>query len=691
MSANSTITITDLDFNSIKNSLKTFLRSQSKFQDFDFEGSGMNVLMDILALNTHYNAYYLNMVGNEMFLDTSKIRQSTVSHAKLINYIPESSHGAETKVNIVVTPSAVEDQVTNIITLEKYSRFIGSDIDGVNYPFVTVNSNTATKVGNSFTFSNVVIKQGDVVTRQFLMSSSNTKRRFELPSANIDTKTLVVSVQESTSNTLTTIYTEAEDLTEITANSAVYFVEENEKGNYTIYFGDDVIGKKPKDGNIINVTYLDTLGSIGNKINAFSIVTSVGGLYNDNVSVRSWGATYSGTDKETIDQIKYRAPYYYSAQNRAVTEYDYETLITKDYPNIDSVAVWGGETNDPPIYGKVLISLKTKENYVLTNLEKERIKEDLIRNRNVLTVVPEIIDPIYTYVLVRGRVYYDSNSTSLNSGDILNYVRAAVGDYRTDNLNKFNSTFRKSTLQQYIENSEQSITGSDIRTFLQKRVELTLNQTKNYTFDFDVPIKKGDIRIALSSYPAVTVVDKNFVPRNVFFEEVPSINSGIAGFNIISGGINYSSPPTLTIVGDGVGAKAIARVAGGRIVSVEMTNKGTGYSRVAVILSGEVGSGARIEPILETRVGNLRTYYIKENGEKAISNDNAGTINYDTGRIVLTSLTPTSLVTNSYYDTNILTLSAPVDNEIITSSQNRIIDIDETDPIAIQIDVYSNE
>lgn len=691
MSANTTITVTDLDFNSIKNSLKTFLRSQSKFQDFDFEGSGMSVLLDVLALNTHYNAYLLNMVGNEMFLDTSKLRQSTVSHAKMINYVPESSHGAETRINLVVTPSNVEDQVTNILTLDKYFRFIGSDIDGINYPFVAINSNTVSKVGNSFTFANVVIKQGDVITRQFLMSPSNTKRRFELPSANIDTDTLVVTVQESSSNTLTSVYSQAQDLTEITANSNVFFIEENEKGNYTVYFGDDVIGRKPKNGNIINITYLDTVGSIGNKINNFSIISSVGGLYNDNVAISSWGSTYSGTDKESIEQIKYRAPYYYSAQNRAVTEYDYETLLLKDYPNIDSIAVWGGENNDPPVYGKVFLSLKTKENYFLTNIEKESIKEDLIRNRNVLTVIPEIVDPSYTYVLVKGRVYYDPNLTSLSQGAIQTFVRAAVIDYRNDNLNTFNATFQKSKLQQYVEDSEQSITGSDIKTFLQKRTELTLNQTKNYTFEFDVPIKKGDIRIALSSYPAVTVIDKNFVPRNVFFEEVPSINSGIAGFRIFSGGINYSVPPTITISGDGIGASAIARVAGGRVVSVEMTNKGTGYSRVAVNVTSEVGSGIRIEPILETRVGNLRTYYIKENGEKVIVNDNAGTIDYDMGKVVLTSLTPTALVSNQYYDTNVLAISVPVENEIVTTSQNRIIDIDENDPLSIQIDVYSNQ
>jgi hypothetical protein len=690
MSANASIVITDLDFDGIKNNLKTFLRSQSRFQDFDFEGSGMNVLLDILALNTHYNAYYLNMIGNEMFLDTSKIRQSTISHAKLINYVPESRHGAEARINLIVTPSVSEDQGLAVLTLDRYTRFIGSDIDGINYSFVAVNSNTVDKLGSTFTFANVIIRQGEVVTRQFIMTPDNTKRRFDIISSNVDTDTILVSVQESASNTLTTVYNQAQDLTEITQNSAVYFVEENSDGNYTIYFGDDIIGKKPKNSSIVNITYLDTVGESANKINVFTVAANVGS-FSDNISIRSWGSSYSGSEKETIEQIKYRAPYFYTAQNRAVTEYDYETLIVKDYPNIDSVAVWGGEKNDPPVYGKIFLSLKTKENYFLTNLEKDRIKEDLIRNRNVLTVIPEIVDPSYTFVLIRGSVYYNPSLTSASAGTIKTFVRAAISDYRDDNLNKFTSTFQKSKLQNYIEQSEPSITGSDVKIYLQKRQEVTLNQVKNYTFSFDVPIKKGDINQAVSSYPAVSVLDKSYVQRSVFFEEVPSIDSGIAGFKIVNGGINYTSSPTVTITGDGSGAIAIARIAGGRIQSIDIVNKGSNYTRASVTLTGEVGSGAQIQPILENRVGKLRTYYIKTNGEKEFVNIDAGTIDYDNGQIIITSLNPLGLVTNEYYDTNILTISVPVESQIISTVQDRIVDIDENDPLAIQIEAFSEQ
>lgn len=691
MASNTSLVITDLDFDSIKNNLKDFLKSQTQFQDYDFEGSGMSVLLDILALNTHYNAYYLNMIGNEMFLDTSKIRQSTISHAKLINYVPESSHGAEAKININVTPSISEDQNTNILTLDKYTRFVGSAIDGINYPFVALNSNTVSKTGNSFLFSNVVIKQGEVVTRQFIMGPSNNKRRFDIPSANVDTNTLIITVQESSSNTQTTSYIQAQDLTEITANSTVYFIEENEKSEYSIYFGDNVIGKRPKDGNIINITYIDTLGPIGNKIGRFSLADIIGGLYNDNVSITATGSSYSGSEKETIDQVKYRAPYFYTTQNRAVTINDYETLITKDYTNIDSVAVWGGEDNNPPVYGKVYLSLKTKENYFLTNLEKENIKNSLIENRNVLTVIPEIVDPSYVYVLTRGSVYYDSTVTSLDSGQIKSYVTAAIEDYADDNLDKFRGTFQKAKLQQYIEDSQDSITGSDIKTYLQKRFDVTLNQTKNYTVDFGVPIKKGDFANYLSTYPAVTVLDKNNVQRAVFFEEIPSINSGINKIEIVDGGINYSSAPTVTITGDGTGATAIARVAGGRIYEIVITNRGNNYSRAFVTLASNEGSGAQIRPILESRTGTLRSYYINSSGEKVIVSNEAGTVDYDRGIVVLLSLYPVAVTTNEFYDTNILTVSIPTEKEIISTIRNNIITVDINDPLAIQLEVIAQK
>lgn len=684
--ANTALRVTELDFLSIKENIKTYLRNQTEFQDFDFEGSGMSVLLDILAYNTHYMGYYVNMVGNEMFLDTAQIRQSVISHAKMINYFPTSKRASETRVNILVTPSVNEDQDQTILTMNKYTRFLGRDIDGINYQFVLNDTYSTSKSNGAFSFANVALKQGEVVTRQFVMDSNNVKRRFDIPSANIDTETISVITQESDIDITSTTYVPYDNILDISANTPAYFIEENENNNYSIYFGDNVIGKRPRDGNIITITYLDVMGSLTNKINNFSIVQAAGGLYNDNIAITSLAPSYSGAEKETIEDIRYRAPYSYSTQNRAVTISDYETLILKDYKNIDAVKTWGGEDNDPPVYGKVFLSLKTKENYFLTNLEKESIKDSLIRNRNVLTVIPEIVDPDYSYIIIRGDVYYDASLTSLSTEQIRQFARASIIDYKNNELTGFNSVFRKENLQDYIRQSEKSITSSDIKISLQKRIELSVGEVKKYAINSNFPIKKGDYTHEITSFPEIKVYDSSNIQRNVKFEEVPAAFTGIESIEIVNPGINYTSTPTISIVGDGTGATATARVSGGRIVEITVTNKGINYTRATVSISG-VGSEASAITKLQSKFGELRSFYLKSNGEKVIVNAKAGTINYEDGIIELNPLLTNGAVLNDFYDTNILTFELPIEKEIIFPLRNRIVDIDENDARAIQLTV----
>lgn len=688
--ANTALTVTDLDFFKIRDNIKNFLRSQSTFNDYDFEGSGLSVLLDILAYNTYYNSVYLNLAANESFLDTSQIRNNILSHAKNINYVPSSAHGAFAKVNIVVTPSTSEDQNTNLITLEKYTKLIGQDKDGINYTFVAINSNTAYKSSGSFNFSNVVIKQGEVITQQFMVSANNTSRRFQLPSTNVDTDTIVVSVQESASNTHTTYYTLADDLTEVTGESPVYFLEEDNDLRHTIYFGDDVLGKKPKDGNIVIATYLDTYGAISNNISNFIFSDPIGGpQYRDNVSIITVESAYGGTDKEDNDKIRFRAPRFYSAQNRAVTVPDYESLITKDYDNIDSVSIWGGEDNDPVVYGKVYMSLKTRGFYALSNLEKEKIKNTLIENRNVLTIIPEIVDPDYVFLLLQGRVFYNPSKTSKTAEEIKTAITNAIKDYNDQELSKFKSTFKKSKLQYYIENADNAITGSDIIVYLQKRVPFTVNQTKNYELNFNTPLKKGDFIEKLYSFPSFTIVDSAFVQRNVFIEEVPNSFTGIDSIRLTNPGIRYEKVPTVVITGDGVGATAIAEISGNRVKGIKLTNKGVNYSRATVSIVSDIGSEATAEAVLEARNGTLRTYYYKENGEKVIVNENVGTIDYRTGKIRLDSINALAITNNNFYDTDIVTINAVPNSDIITPSRNRILAIDENNFESIQIEVIA--
>ena len=677
--------ITELDFSSIKENLKQYLRSQSEFQDFDFEGSGMSVLLDVLSYNTHYMAYYLNQVGNEMFLDSAQLRNSIISHAKLMNYVPGSAQGALSRININVTPSNTEDANTNSLTLEKYTRLLGQDIDGVNYPFVTLYSNTISKTGQSFNFSNVYVKQGEVSTLQYLVDATNTNRKFEIPSQNVDITSVVITVQESSSNTDVKLYTQATDLTEVTANSMVYWLEENDTQTYTFYFGDDYLGKKPKDGNIVACTYLDNVGSISNNITGFTFVEAIGGEYSDNVNITSAVSSYGGVDKETVEQVKFRAPYFYTTQNRAVTQNDYETLILKDYNYIDSVSVWGGEDNDPIVYGKVFISLKTSGNFELTNFEKERIKEDLIQKRNVLTVTPEIIDPEYVFLLIEGNVTYNSQLTALDDSVLNGLVRAAIQDYISDELNRFSSTFRKSKLQQYIENCDPSITGSDIDVYVQKRILIDTINTRTYTIKYDMSLRQSPHKNKLTTFPELQIFDAAGVSRNAFLEEVPEALTGIDRIEILDGGRNYINAPIVTINGDGNGATATASILGGRIDKITITNPGTDYSYAIVTISGGEGYGTITSVKLQSEEGVLRTFYYKTNGEKVIINQNAGTIDYITGTIILNSFRATGLTDNAFYPDDYLTINIQADEDIIYPLRNRILTLDTNDSKSIQI------
>ncbi len=686
--SNTSLRIAELDFDSIKTNLKNYLRSQSEFQDFDFEGSGMSILIDLLAYNTHYMGYYLNMVGNESFMDTAQLRESMISIAKLMNYTPRSSQGAETKINITVTPApGSEDTTAQSVTLEKYTRLLGADINGINYPFVTIYSNTSSKVSGTFNFANVVIRQGEVITRQYEMDAQNVRRRFKIPSSNVDTSTLLISVQESSTNTYTTVYNQYNDITLVQGNTAAYFVEEDTDSNYVVQFGDNIIGKSPKIGSIINITYLDNVGSIANSINNFSFVDKVGGKYSSNVIVSSTTPSYGAADKETIEQIRFRAPYHYTVQNRAVTKNDYETIITRDFPFIDAVSCWGGEDNDPVVYGKVYLSLKPRTNYVLTTLQKEQIKENLIRSRNVMTIIPEIVDPDYEYITIIGKITYNPSKTSRTADEIATLVKAAISDYNNAELKRFDSVFRKSKLQNYMENAERSITGSDIQIYLQKRHILTLDTAENVRVKFNVPLRKGDYVSKLFTFPEARVYDLTNILRNVYVEEVPESFTGVEEIIIENPGINYTSTPTIKIVGDGIGASAIAKIVNGRISNVTVTNKGTNYSRATVTVEGGGGSEATVSALLEARTGILRTFYYGQNGEKIVINSNAGTIDYDTGEIFLESFNAQSLIENDFYPADVLTFNIPSQSEIIMPLRNRIISYDEGDPFALQLTV----
>lgn len=673
--------ISELDFNTIRENLKNYLRSQSEFSDYDFDGSGLSVLLDILAYNTHYMGYYLNMIGNEMFLDTAQIRNSVLSLSKLTNYVPRSKTGAVATVTVVVTPP--DGDTETALVLPKFSRFLSEAIDGVNYTFSTTDTYIASKLGGKFTFNNITIKQGETSNLTYTVTNSN--RRFLLPSSNVDTKTISVSVQESSTNTFTQSYTLAEDITEITANSAVFFIEENSDENYVVYFGDNVLGKQPVNGNIVIIKYLDTLGSEANKANNFTNIGSISGY--SNVSVLSVTAAAAGAEKETIEQIRFRAPIHYTSQNRAVTVSDFESLLLKDYPNISSISIWPGDENDPPIYGKVFISLKPINNYEFTTTEKQRIVDDIIAKRSVVSIFPEIVDPNYTYMLLRISVNWKPSLTSLDESQIKSLVRTAIEDYVENELSTFQSVYRESVLHNYIDRAHQSILSSTATAFLQKRLTLVPNTKQNYIVKFDTRLHRGGLIEAMYTYPTVKTYDNSNLERDVYFEEVAGSFTGIDSIKVGNPGINYVVPPTVTISGDGTGATASARIVNGRVNSIDVLTRGQNYTRATVALTGGGGFGATAEAGLQFRNGTLQSFYYNENGEKVIINSDAGSIDYDEGKIILKNLYVISVEENDLYEENILTLNIKPDSDIVRQLRNGIIDLDLADINSIQIEI----
>lgn len=683
--ANSAFRIVELGPDGIKTNLKNYLRQQTEFTDYNFEGSGLNILLDILAYNTHYLAFYMNMLGAESFLESAQLRNSVVSHAKHVGYTPESMKPSRAIVTVKVTPSGSEDTALSVLTLPRWTRFLSRAVDGTNYNYIAVNSNTAVKVGNTFTFSNIVIKQGEVISRSYLASSGNPDRSYYIPTANVDIDEIYVSVQKSATNTHTTTYTRHQDLNLLRSNSTVYFIDESTvaNNNYRIYFGDNVLGQKPDDGEIITITYLVTDGDYSNGANSFILQEDING-FDDNVTVTTVSSAYGGAAREDIETIRYRAPKYYTTQNRAVTARDYETLISQDYPSIDSISVWGGENEIPPVYGKVFISLKPKDNYYITNAEKQAIIDDIIATRSVMTVIPEIIEPDYTWLLVNAKVFYDKAKTNLDMSQMNTLVRNAILAYRDANLKKFDSKYRVSRLQRTIENSSSAINSATIENILQKRLTPTLRTAKNYTINFKKELRKD----TLYTFPSFQTYDSAGILRSVYIEEVPRSYTGLDRVIINSAGNDYEDV-TVTITGDGSGATATATILNKKISEINVVNRGSNYTQATVSITSNTGFGASATADLQYNNGVLRIFYFKSNGEKVVINENAGSINYRSGLITLDNLDVYSVTNTPVYNSNIITFNVEPDEPDISPIRNTIVDIDENDSKAIQINLVA--
>lgn len=484
MATNKNITTSELDFDAIKSNLKTFLQGQSEFSDYDFEGAGLSILLDILAYNTHYNALYTNLAVNESFLDSASKRSSIVSRAKEIGYVPHSALGAVATVNITVTGTTTTPAT---LTLPAYSSF-STTIDGAQYTFYNTEAISTTLSGSTYTFTGVNIKEGTPLTFKYVAASGT---RYILPNSGVDISTLKVRVQENSSSSVFNTFVNQEEILNLDGESEVYFIKEIEGELYELEFGNDVIGKALVPGNVVNITYMVTNTTDANGARLFNYTGST--LLGGTVAVTTTTPAVGGSEIETIDSIRYNAPRSYSSQNRAVTVEDYKALIFRLYPEAETVNAWGGEDNIPKTYGKVFLSIKPTNSTILTDSQKNYIITEILKQKNVVSITPEIVNPEYINVEVNTTVYYNPRLTTRTEPELKTLVTDTIKAYNVENLESFTGIFRHSNLSSQIDSTEDSIVSNITTIKLHREVDVQYNTNANYNIYLGNPIYNSTV------------------------------------------------------------------------------------------------------------------------------------------------------------------------------------------------------
>ena len=468
--------ISQLDFEGIKNNLKTFLSQQDEFTDYDFEGSGMNVLLDVLAYNTHYLGYNANMLANEMYLDSADQRSSVVSLAKQVGYTPRSAVSSTAKIDVLVNNGTGAS-----ITMSRGTKFT-TTVDGTSYSFVNNADVSISPVDGVYKFSNLDIYEGTYLNYKYTANTSDTDQRFIIPNDDVDTTTLTVKVQESSSDSTTNTYTLASGITGLNSTSKVYFLQEVENGRFEVYFGDGVLGQAIADGNIVILDYITCNLDEPNGATTFTLSGTVGGF--SNVTITTLNNAAGGDSPETIKSIKYNAPRDYTSQDRAVTADDYKVLVKSLYANAQSVQVYGGEDAATPDYGKVYISIKAKSGSNLTEVTKTSIVQSL-KSYAVASVTPVIIDPETTFITLTTTFKYDSSLTTKDVSTLATNVTNAITSYNTGTLENFTGMFRYSEVLKTIDDADTSILSNITKVKMYKYITPTLNSALKYTLSFN--------------------------------------------------------------------------------------------------------------------------------------------------------------------------------------------------------------
>ena len=590
MADKTNLSVNSLDFATIKSNLKSYLSSQAEFKDFNFDGAGMSILLDVLAYNSHYSAYYNNMIANEMFLDSAVKRSSIVSIARHLGYTPTSMRGAESTVNVTLGTTAGFSSTLPIGTVLTGTK------DGTSYNFI--NMSTATIDLNAATnhISSLVVKEGRLTSTSFIVNTNDTNQQFIIPDNNIDTTTLTVRVQESPTDDsgYSDNWELASDINDVTSTSKVYFLQEIADNKFEIYFGDDVVGAKIDDGNLITVSYLVVSGEIANNIGQTDSSTSRAFSYRSGDTVEVVSSSSGGAERETLLSIRNNAPKSYQAQDRAVTTEDFKSILARDYPDMESINVWGGEENDPPEYGRVIVAFKPISGTIVTEQTKESIVNSISRNKNIVSIDMRIEDPDYTYLNINTTVNYDSRLSTVSADSLKTLVKNTIINFGDETLEKFDKGLRYSKFIKEIDDTDTSILSNETSIVMEKRLYPNLNKNASYELKFGNKVfhpYEGYLTSLESS--SFKYTDSNNIEKTVYLDE-----------------------------------------------------------------DGE---------------GKLRIYHILE-GVKTYLDNNAGSINYETGVVNITDVKINSLISDSYLKIKV----SPRDNDI-NSIRNAILLIDSDD------------
>jgi hypothetical protein len=524
MAANSSIILSNIDFDTHKNTLKQYLKSQDRFQDYDFEGSNMNVLLDIMSYNTFHNMFYLNMVASEMFLDTAQMRDSVVSHAKELNYTPRSFKSAEANVNITIVSG---DQSKRSIPIARGTTFT-SRFNNRSFTFSTgesvILSDYSINNNGTITFSkqNVTLFEGYYVNDTFTYTA-DTQQRFILSNKNCDISSCVVTIVEDVGATVHT-YTRATSLFNIDSNSKVFFVQPCENDSYEIVFGDGITGRAPKDNSVISVEYRISNGQLPNGCNSFRADTTIDG--ETAITVTTNVPASQGSVSESIDEIKYNAPRHFTTQERAVTTEDYENLLKLNFSEVNAVSAYGGEDLDPPQFGKVFVAVDLKEVDGLPEAKKD-IYYRFLKPRSPVSIDPVFVNPEYTYIGLVSTVKYNVNITKLSTEDIRTLVTSSILKYAQANLNNFNRVFRYSNVVEAIDNTQSSIISNETNIKVIKIITPTLNVPTTVDINYQIALDTTQ-SLARGGY---TLQSTRFTYNN----EIASLqDDGLGTVNIVS-------------------------------------------------------------------------------------------------------------------------------------------------------------